>query len=227
MARDASVASADGKMDARIERGRRGDAALVLLLRRRARGEDAEVAVDLHAVGVDDFAAHPLGHGQRQRQLPLAVGPMIKKRLQFLGELAEPGAGAQKPRDSGKNRPKTATPSPSSLNPDDKPAYREALLILGRVALNRKLPPPDVLSGWEAAEWEYAAVDGELRQEGGRGGGGAAGGLGAGAGRGPPEETAHRRHGFDNHQRRMPGRAGGFRRHQGEDRSDYRACDAG
>ncbi len=50
-------------------------------------------------------------------------------------------------------------------NPDDKPAYREALLMLGRVALNRKLPPPDVLSGWEAAEWEYPDVDGELRQE--------------------------------------------------------------
>ncbi len=50
-------------------------------------------------------------------------------------------------------------------NPDDKPAYREALLMLGRVALNRKLPPPDVLSGWEAAEWIYPEVDGELRQE--------------------------------------------------------------
>ena len=50
-------------------------------------------------------------------------------------------------------------------NADDKPAYREALLMLGRVALSRKLPPPDVLSGWEAAEWIYSEVDGELRQE--------------------------------------------------------------
>jgi phosphoserine phosphatase len=50
-------------------------------------------------------------------------------------------------------------------NPGDKPAYREALLMLGRVALNRKLAPPDVLSGWEAAEWIYSEVDGELRQE--------------------------------------------------------------
>ncbi|MBC7768778.1 MAG: phosphoserine phosphatase SerB [Phycisphaerales bacterium] len=49
--------------------------------------------------------------------------------------------------------------------PDDKPAYREALLMLGRVALNRKLPPPSVLSGWESAEWIYESVDGELRQE--------------------------------------------------------------
>ncbi|MES1156965.1 MAG: phosphoserine phosphatase SerB [Alphaproteobacteria bacterium] len=48
---------------------------------------------------------------------------------------------------------------------DDKPAYREALLMLGRVALNRKLPPPQVLSGWEAAQWIYPEVDGELRQE--------------------------------------------------------------
>ena len=50
-------------------------------------------------------------------------------------------------------------------NPDDKPAYREALLMLGRVALDRKLPPPDVLSGWESAQWIYEGVDGELRQE--------------------------------------------------------------
>jgi phosphoserine phosphatase len=50
-------------------------------------------------------------------------------------------------------------------DPDDKPAYREALLMLGRVALTRKLPPPAVLSGWESAEWIYDAVDGELRQE--------------------------------------------------------------
>lgn len=50
-------------------------------------------------------------------------------------------------------------------NPDDKPAYREALLMLGRVALTRKLPPPAVLSGWESAEWIYDSVDGELRQE--------------------------------------------------------------
>ncbi len=49
--------------------------------------------------------------------------------------------------------------------PDDKPAYREALLMLGRVALSRKLPPPDVLSGWESAQWIYESVDGDLRQE--------------------------------------------------------------
>jgi phosphoserine phosphatase len=50
-------------------------------------------------------------------------------------------------------------------SPDDKPAYREALLMLGRVALSRKLPPPEVLSGWESAQWIYDSVDGELRQE--------------------------------------------------------------
>lgn len=49
--------------------------------------------------------------------------------------------------------------------PDNKPAYREALLMLGRVALTRKLPPPEVLSGWESAQWIYARVDSELRQE--------------------------------------------------------------
>lgn len=50
-------------------------------------------------------------------------------------------------------------------SPEDKPAYREALLMLGRVALSRKLPPPDVLSGWESAQWIYESVDDELRQE--------------------------------------------------------------
>ena len=48
---------------------------------------------------------------------------------------------------------------------DNKPAYREALMLLGRVALARRLPPPAVLSGWESAEWIYPDVDGELRQE--------------------------------------------------------------
>lgn len=50
-------------------------------------------------------------------------------------------------------------------SPEDKPAYREALLMLGRVALDRKLPPPDVLSGWESAQWIYERVDDALRQE--------------------------------------------------------------
>jgi phosphoserine phosphatase len=49
--------------------------------------------------------------------------------------------------------------------PDEKPAYREALLMLGRVALSRRLPPPRVLSGWESAEWIFDEADGELRQE--------------------------------------------------------------
>jgi phosphoserine phosphatase len=48
---------------------------------------------------------------------------------------------------------------------DNKPAYREALMLLGRVALARRRPPPAVLSGWESAEWIYPDVDGELRQE--------------------------------------------------------------
>jgi phosphoserine phosphatase len=47
----------------------------------------------------------------------------------------------------------------------DKPAYRETLLMLGRIALSRKVPPPAVLSGWESAEWIYESVDDELREE--------------------------------------------------------------
>jgi len=49
--------------------------------------------------------------------------------------------------------------------PEFKPAYREALMMLGRVALSRGLPPPQVLSGWESAQWIYERVDDELRQE--------------------------------------------------------------
>jgi phosphoserine phosphatase len=33
------------------------------------------------------------------------------------------------------------------------------------VALSRKLPPPEVLSGWESAQWIYPSANGELRQE--------------------------------------------------------------
>jgi phosphoserine phosphatase len=47
----------------------------------------------------------------------------------------------------------------------DKAIYREALLMLGRIALSRKLPPPDVLSGWDCAEWEYPDVDFALVEE--------------------------------------------------------------
>ncbi len=50
-------------------------------------------------------------------------------------------------------------------SPDNKPAYREALMMLGRVALARKLPPPEVLSGWESAQWIYKRVDDELRAD--------------------------------------------------------------
>jgi phosphoserine phosphatase len=49
--------------------------------------------------------------------------------------------------------------------PEDKPAYREALMLLGRVAFARGLAPPEVLSGWESAQWIYPAIDAELREE--------------------------------------------------------------
>ncbi|MET0181582.1 MAG: phosphoserine phosphatase SerB [Caulobacterales bacterium] len=47
----------------------------------------------------------------------------------------------------------------------DMPSYREALLMLGRVALSRGLPPPAVLGPWEAAEWVYPSVDFALVEE--------------------------------------------------------------
>lgn len=41
----------------------------------------------------------------------------------------------------------------------DRPAYPPALYALGELALERGVPPPAVLSPWEAAEWAYPAVD--------------------------------------------------------------------
>ncbi|MGE3249792.1 MAG: phosphoserine phosphatase SerB [Hyphomonadaceae bacterium] len=47
----------------------------------------------------------------------------------------------------------------------DRQGYFEAVRMLGRAALARKLGPPDVLGGWEAAEWIYERVDDELAEE--------------------------------------------------------------
>jgi phosphoserine phosphatase len=44
-------------------------------------------------------------------------------------------------------------------------AYREALLMLGRLAFARGVPPPTVLSGWQAAEWAYPKIDETLYGE--------------------------------------------------------------
>ena len=51
---------------------------LRLLLRGRPRGDDAQVAIDLHGIGVDDDAAEPLRPASSaSADLPLAVGPAI------------------------------------------------------------------------------------------------------------------------------------------------------
>lgn len=47
----------------------------------------------------------------------------------------------------------------------DRPSYFEAVRMLGRAALKRKLAPPRVLGAWEAAEWDYESVDSELAEE--------------------------------------------------------------
>ncbi|NWG54343.1 MAG: phosphoserine phosphatase SerB [Hydrogenophilaceae bacterium] len=49
----------------------------------------------------------------------------------------------------------------------DRPSYFEAVRMLGRVALKRKRAPPRVLGPWEAAEWDYDALDSELAAEAG------------------------------------------------------------
>ncbi|MBL8548929.1 MAG: phosphoserine phosphatase SerB [Hyphomonadaceae bacterium] len=47
----------------------------------------------------------------------------------------------------------------------ERTAYFEAVRALGRVAHARGLPPPAVLSGWEAAEWVFPSVDSTLLDE--------------------------------------------------------------
>ncbi len=47
----------------------------------------------------------------------------------------------------------------------DMTSYREALLLLGRVAHERHQPPPAVLAPWEAAEWVFPELDSELEAE--------------------------------------------------------------
>lgn len=53
----------------------------------------------------------------------------------------------------------TDTPHALVFAAPDNVSYREALLMLGRVALDRGLPPPAVLGPWEAAEWIYPSID--------------------------------------------------------------------
>ena len=43
----------------------------------RPRGQDREIAIDLHAVGIDDRAAETFGERQRQRRFAGAVGPAM------------------------------------------------------------------------------------------------------------------------------------------------------
>jgi len=47
----------------------------------------------------------------------------------------------------------------------DMASYREALLLLGQVALQRGAAPPAVLAPWEAAEWTFDQADEELEAE--------------------------------------------------------------
>lgn len=57
------------------------------------------------------------------------------------------------------------TPHALTFTAPDMASYRQALLMLGRVALSRGLPPPDVLGPWESAEWIYPNVDFALVEE--------------------------------------------------------------
>jgi phosphoserine phosphatase len=42
-------------------------------------------------------------------------------------------------------------------------SYREALLALSDLAHAREVPPPKVLSAWEAAEWSFDGIDPDLK----------------------------------------------------------------
>ena len=51
------------------------------LLRRRPRGDDAQIAVDLHGIGIDDDAAGSFSKRQRQRRLAAGGRPCDKQGL--------------------------------------------------------------------------------------------------------------------------------------------------
>ena len=48
------------------------------LVRRRPRGDDAQVAIDLHGIGIDDGAAVAFRERSASADLPLAVGPAMR-----------------------------------------------------------------------------------------------------------------------------------------------------
>ena len=51
-----------------------------LLRRRRPRGDDAQIAIDLHGIGIDDDAAELLRQRERQRRLAAGGRPCDKHR---------------------------------------------------------------------------------------------------------------------------------------------------
>ena len=53
------------RIDMAVEPVRRA----ALFVRRRPRGDDAQIAIDLHGIGIDDHAAELFGERQRQRRL--------------------------------------------------------------------------------------------------------------------------------------------------------------
>ena len=59
-----------------------------LLVRRRPRREDAQVAIDLHGIGVDDVAAALSASRSASADLPLAVGPAISTAFALLRDSA-------------------------------------------------------------------------------------------------------------------------------------------
>ena len=67
----------DGRVDMAIEPVRRAR----LLLQRRPRRDDAEIAIDLHGIGVDDDAAGLLRQFERQRRLAAGGRPCDKHGL--------------------------------------------------------------------------------------------------------------------------------------------------
>ena len=61
--------AADGIVFRRIDMAVKPMRHARFLLRRRPRGDDAQVAIDLHGIGVDDDAAALFGELKRQRRL--------------------------------------------------------------------------------------------------------------------------------------------------------------
>ena len=182
-----------------------------LLCRRRPRRDDAQVAIDLHGIGIDDDAAGFLRQRQRQRRLAAGGRPCDKHRLVCSMSEFTPACPSS-PRSSA------IPPTPRSIarswtaRAPFCPRPAPAQWLFDEVAVDIPFDGSD----------DIKAIEARLRE--------ARGDLPidivvqpAGV---PAQEAFSGRHGFHHDRPGMHRRTGGFRRPEGPCRRDHRTRDA-